>query len=103
MKKVTIEEVRKVLMEQAWDANATKPEAKPVLVVYPNEVLLKLFGEEAMKKFWIPDTIPTSMQGEESQDSIQVNRDGSEPHQFSDTFLSQATVLSDKKNKPSKR
>ena len=53
--KKTIEEIREVLVKMAWNANQDRPGVAPLLVVYPNEVLLELFGEEEMKKHWIPD------------------------------------------------
>lgn len=49
----TIEQIVEALKKYSWNVNATKKGAMPLKVVYPNEVILELFGKEAMKKYWI--------------------------------------------------
>lgn len=53
----TLEEIREALIKTAWNMHAIKPGAAPLLVVYPNEVLQELFGNEATKANWISDNI----------------------------------------------
>ncbi len=53
MVKKSIEEISAALKKVAWDINATKDGAKPLLVAYPNEVLCELYGKEYMEQYWI--------------------------------------------------
>lgn len=56
--KKTLEEIRSALIKTSWNVNATEPNAGKLLVVYPNELLLELFGEEITKQNWIDDENP---------------------------------------------
>ncbi|MBP9819387.1 hypothetical protein KBC79_01475 [Candidatus Woesebacteria bacterium] len=51
----TVKEIRDALIKSAWDVNATRPGSGKLLVVYPNELLLELFGEDITKENWIND------------------------------------------------
>ena len=55
METKTIEEIVKVLKDKSWNVNNDRPGVKPLLIIYPNEVLLGLFGEELMERYWISD------------------------------------------------
>jgi len=52
-----VEEIREALIRSAWNVNARKENVEPLLVVYPNEVLMELSKEVNMDKYWIPDKI----------------------------------------------
>lgn len=55
--KRTLEEIREALIKVSWNINerAKNQGVDPLLVCYPNEVMLELFGDEVVSDKWIDD------------------------------------------------
>ena len=55
MKSYTIDEIRNVLINTAFNLNAHKPKSGRLSASYPNEVLLELVGKEHLDTYWISE------------------------------------------------